>query len=294
MIYRQRRAWGVRTGRAGSGEARDKEPWAQEDASVSFEPSKDPPEEDEEVSRAACIRWRLVQARKDGQQSPLRSRRAGRMACTLRRRRLRIVASGPFGFATTHLADRHPYHTLPPAGIQEDTCGAKRGLMDSVARDTMDNVAACCCELLRDQGFHAVLRYLNARTRHRYTGVYLLDPPLLRNLALFDREYPSVRQGDDIPLEESYCALVVAQAAPYATADAEHEPRLADHPARTSVLAYCGVPLCTEASGCFGTLCHFDLRPRLVPVEELWLLERLAPVLAAEALRAGALQVPPA
>lgn len=157
--------------------------------------------------------------------------------------------------------------------------------MDLVARESLDIAATRTCEVLRDQGLHATLGYLNARTRHRYTGVYLLDPPLLRSLCLFDRENPSVLQGADTPMEETYCSLVVAGAAPYATADAEHEPRLAAHPARSSVLAYCGVPLSTEGSGCFGTLCHFDLRPRLVPVEELSLLQRLAPLIAEEALR---------
>lgn len=137
-------------------------------------------------------------------------------------------------------------------------------------------VVARCAALLESSGLHAVLADLNTRTRHRYTGVYAFDPPTLRSLCLFDRENPGIIRGGDTPMVESYCSIVGGDAAPYATADASRELRLNGHPARASVLAYCGVPLRDDAGTCFGTLCHFDVRPRLVPADEIPVLEQVA------------------
>ena len=142
--------------------------------------------------------------------------------------------------------------------------------------------------VLEERGLHAALGWLNARTRHRFTGVYRFDPPMLRNVALFDRENPTLRAGGDTPMRESYCSLVGEDAEPFATADAGVDARLVRHPARESVLAYCGVPLLEDDGRCFGTLCHFDLRPRLVPEGELPLLHAAAPLVAAAVGRRGA------
>ena len=40
------------------------------------------------------------------------------------------------------------------------------------------------------------------------------------------------------------------------------DARLADHPARDTVRAYCGVPIMTSEGEVLGTLCHYDLVPR--------------------------------
>lgn len=141
-----------------------------------------------------------------------------------------------------------------------------------------------CARLLETSGLHAVLEYLNGRTRHRYTGVYAFDPPTLRSLCLYDRENPGVVRGGDTPMAETYCSIVGADGVPYATADAGREPRLASHPARANVIAYCGVPLRDSSGRCFGTLCHFDLRPRLVPTEEIPILYHVAGMVHAHAL----------
>ena len=129
-------------------------------------------------------------------------------------------------------------------------------------------------------GLASALGYLNARTRHRYTGVYRFDHPMLRCVALFDRENPTLQTGCDVPMEETYCSLVGARSAPFATPDAEHDDELVAHPARLSVLAYCGVPLIGGAGDCIGTLCHFDDRPRLVPHGEIPLLNAAARAVA--------------
>ena len=134
--------------------------------------------------------------------------------------------------------------------------------------------------VLEREGVHGALRHLNARTRHRYTGIYRFDPPMLRNLCLYDRENPSLRVGGDSPMQETYCSLVGADDAPFSVEDAALVERLVDHPARDRFIAYCGTPVRDATGRCIGTLCHFDVRPRLVPVDDIPLLERAARSLA--------------
>jgi GAF domain-containing protein len=141
-----------------------------------------------------------------------------------------------------------------------------------------------CAAILETNGLHALLAHLNQRTRHRYTGVYAFDPPVLRSLCLYDRENPGIVRGGDTPMSETYCSIVGMDSDAFATPDAGREPRLNSHPARTSVLAYCGVPLRNAAGECFGTLCHFDMRPRIVPTRELPILHAVAAMLPPFAL----------
>ena len=142
----------------------------------------------------------------------------------------------------------------------------------------MDAVAALRAALERD-GVRGALRYLNQRTRHRYTGIYRFDPPMLRSVVLYDRENPSLQTGSDTRIEQSYCSLVRDDERPVTIADADGDPRVAAHPARARYQAYCGTPVRDGDGRCVGSLCHFDSRPRLVPESELPLLARAAELL---------------
>ena len=156
--------------------------------------------------------------------------------------------------------------------------------MDGIGVGHDTELASATLEItsMLDRGrLHDALRFLNERTRHRFTGVYRFDPPLLRSLCLFDRENPAVTLGGDTPMRESYCSIVGSGAAPFGTAHAGRDGRLAGHPARGVVLAYCGVPLVLPDGSCAGSLCHFDPRPRLVPRREVPLLECAAGLIAA-------------
>lgn len=128
-------------------------------------------------------------------------------------------------------------------------------------------------------GLHDALAFLNARTRHRYTGVYRFDPPMLRNVCLYDRENPLLRMGGDSPMNETYCSIVGERAAPFTTPDSLGDASLEAHPARANVQAYCGAPVEDGGGRCVGTLCHFDVRPRLVPETEIPIMERVAQLL---------------
>lgn len=142
-------------------------------------------------------------------------------------------------------------------------------------------------ELLARHGVVAVLRRLNERTRFRFTGIYRVDPPLLHNLHLHDRENPDLNlSGGARPLAESYCAFVWGDECPFATADSSKDLRLAAHTARESVRSYWGVPIRARSGRVWGTLCHHDVRPRLIPRSETAVLEHVASLLASRLVRA--------
>lgn len=133
---------------------------------------------------------------------------------------------------------------------------------------------------LQDEGVSGLLRLLNARTRHRFTALYRFDPPWLRNVCTVDRENPELLVTADCRIRDSYCSVVFEKEALLVVEDAESDPRVADHPKRQELLAYCGVPVFDEAGTCIGTLCHFDPRPRLLAAAEIPLLERAAALVA--------------
>ena len=135
---------------------------------------------------------------------------------------------------------------------------------------------------LEERGAHAALALLNARTRFRFTGIYHVDAPFLRNVDLFDRENPTVNvSGAVCRLDETYCSITAAIGSAFTTGDATRDPRLVAHAARDAVIAYAGVPLRLSGGKVWGTLCHFDVRPRLVADGELAVLEAAAPAFAA-------------
>jgi len=133
---------------------------------------------------------------------------------------------------------------------------------------------------LRQHGMYAALELLNLRTRYRYTGVYQFAPPLLRNVCLFDRENPRVRTMDDLVLHDSYCGIVARSGESFAVKNSLTDERLTTHPARATIIAYHGFPLRDATDRCFGSLCHWDVRPRLLPSGEAQLLHDVAPMIA--------------
>ena len=85
--------------------------------------------------------------------------------------------------------------------------------------------AAHFARLLHGRGILAALGYLNERTRYRFTGLYHAEPPLLHNVALFDRENPDLDgSGAVAKLDETYCSITCRTASPFSTDDARREP----------------------------------------------------------------------
>ena len=136
-------------------------------------------------------------------------------------------------------------------------------------------------QILSSQGLHEALRFLNSRTAHRFSALYRFDSPTLRNIALFDSDSPDVKKGDDAPMAETYCSIVGQLSRSFTTEDTRRDDRLRIHPARNTVISYCGVLLRDAEGRPFGTLCHFDLVPCEVPIREMPLMEAAAPLLMA-------------
>jgi hypothetical protein len=133
-------------------------------------------------------------------------------------------------------------------------------------------------DMLERHGVHGALKYLNGRTPHRYTGVFRFDGDKLRNEALYDRYEPNLEQGEDAPMEATYCSLVGKQQAPLEINDATTDARvkgLIDTP----VISYCGVLIRDAEGKAFGTLCHYDMQRCQERTTDLPLLEEAAGLL---------------
>ena len=135
---------------------------------------------------------------------------------------------------------------------------------------------------LQTAGLHGALAYLNARTPLRFTGVYAFHDQKVRCVSICDRENPDVRTAADERLVDTYCWFIASSASPFVTQYAPADARLIDHPAQQSVVAFHGVPLVDSAGSCIGAICHWDVRPRVVPAEEVSVLYEAAHVLAGD------------
>lgn len=107
-----------------------------------------------------------------------------------------------------------------------------------------------------------LLKYLNALTDHRFTGVYRFEPGWVVSVALWDRENPTTRIGADVKMKESYCWLTGLGESSYVIEDACADSRLEGHAAREAVRSYIAVLLRDKERKPWGTLCHFDFVPR--------------------------------
>ncbi len=143
----------------------------------------------------------------------------------------------------------------------------------------IDPVQEELLQRLRSGGVGGVLEYLNARTLHRFTGLYRFDGAVLRNVALFDREQQQSHRGADSPLCETYCSIVGETQASVVITDANADPRAASNPGRKSVLSYCGALVRATDGTPIGTLCSFDPAPQPVMDDDIALLEATARML---------------
>ena len=131
--------------------------------------------------------------------------------------------------------------------------------------------------LLAERGVHAALAFLNARTPHRYTGIFRFDGDFLRNEFLFDQFDASVRRGEDAPLERTWCALIDASGAPLEFDDVRASGLASPDGGR--VKSYCGIAIRDRSGRPVGTLCHFDEHPCEPRLSDQPLLLAVAPLL---------------
>jgi GAF domain-containing protein len=136
--------------------------------------------------------------------------------------------------------------------------------------------------IVATDGPRAALIYLNSLCGHRFSALYLFDGDALRNLYFYDREQPEVETTDEIPVTASYCVFVRQTGQLFHTSDALRDERVREHPKREKIQSYCGVPLLDRAGSMFGSICHFDVAPRIISDEDVDLLEAFGRMLQDE------------
>lgn len=110
---------------------------------------------------------------------------------------------------------------------------------------------------LAKHGLRGALRHLNARTPHRFTGVFRFDGDTLRSVALVDKWDPAVLRGADAPLAQAYCAHLRETGEPLAVDDGDRDPRT-PWMAGSGIPSYCGAVIRDDQGEPWGALCHFD------------------------------------
>ncbi len=147
-------------------------------------------------------------------------------------------------------------------------------------------------DLLKQEGLFEAVRFLNSKSVHRFTALYVFDGPMLRNVCLVDKENDSVRQMDTIEITESYCVFVRNSGQTFIVPDSLVDERVQGHPKQATIQSYCGLPL-LKSSGTqlVGTVCHFDFTPNPYSDDEVLLLEMVTPALV-DALESSSLAEP--
>lgn len=139
--------------------------------------------------------------------------------------------------------------------------------------------------LLAENGLHGALEFLNDRTPHRFTGLYVMVAGRLRNVALYDSFDVRVQRGEKAAGELTRFFRIdnpVRAGRP--------SPGRAQRWSLSStrnIRSYCGVPLRDGSGAAFGTLCHFDMHRCQERKSDLPLLRQAAEILKGKLAEAG-------
>lgn len=124
---------------------------------------------------------------------------------------------------------------------------------------------------------NGALALINATSVFRYTSIFRFDGAQLTSVWTHDRQ---AQQADAFPLtvtvDGSYCCYVRDTKAPFVVTNASTDPRVANHPKRLELQAYCGVPILREDNTTYGSLCHYDQAPRAADDATVGWLQTLA------------------
>ncbi len=133
---------------------------------------------------------------------------------------------------------------------------------------------------LRAEGLREALATLVKRTDYRFIGIWRFMDGKANAAAHYDRENPGVTTAAEVPDTATYCCYVRESGQPFKTPNTLVDERVAQHPARSTVLSYCGVPVMDSDGTILGTLCHYDLVPRDSEQVSLELMMSVASYLA--------------
>ncbi|HEX8550949.1 MAG TPA: GAF domain-containing protein [Abditibacteriaceae bacterium] len=133
--------------------------------------------------------------------------------------------------------------------------------------------------VLEEEGIFEALSFINSKSVHRFTALYIFDAPALRNVCLVDKQDSTVRQSEPIEITDSYCLFVRDSGEKFITIDSLSDERVKEHPKRALIQSYCGLPLTNVDGATLGTVCHFNFDPIPYTDDELILLEMASPTI---------------
>jgi hypothetical protein len=139
------------------------------------------------------------------------------------------------------------------------------GLLDSPPEELYDRITRAAADAL-DAPFAAV-------------SLVDVDRQFFKSSVGIDDGTPQSRQT---PLNRSMCQYAVANGASLVVEDARNDPVFRHHPAVVdgTVGAYLGIPLKDSDGNAIGTLCVFDIKPRLWSTGHVQILNDLAGLVA--------------
>lgn len=143
----------------------------------------------------------------------------------------------------------------------------------------LDNSRNNLKAILEKEGVLPALRFLNGRTPHRFTAMYLFDKDQLENQFLVDESDDSNTSMESIPVSASYCIFVRNLERLFVVNDSTTDERVQGHPKQREIKSYCGVPLLDWDGNMYGTVCHFDFDAHSFSDLEIELLESLGTLL---------------
>lgn len=132
---------------------------------------------------------------------------------------------------------------------------------------------------LQNSGLGAGLVLLNNRVPHRFTAVLRLDGAMMRTIAIVDKLGQAVPDSlKQIPIEDSFCQFALRDGS-FLTQNSSDDERLEGHVYKGVLNTYVGLPLSHGDGELFGTLCHFDFPPLVLPDDEFDFLHEAAQIL---------------
>ncbi|MDP9164811.1 MAG: GAF domain-containing protein [Actinomycetota bacterium] len=167
----------------------------------------------------------------------------------------RLSACGVFG------AGRMPSVTAAVADPERLRALHETGLMDSPFEDVYDRITRAAAAAL--DAPYALVTLVD------------LDRQFFKSAAGMTIESPEERET---PLDRSVCQYAVAKGTSLILQDARTDPIFKNHPAVAdgTVVAYLGIPLIDDQGNAVGTLCVFDVKPRLWTTGHIQVLADLA------------------
>lgn len=166
--------------------------------------------------------------------------------------------------------DKHWLRTVMSGWVSCRKCGSRMDIIGATieavnveASKISGPIKSTVKQGLERDGLRGAVRELNRNVPHRYTGIFLKEGPMLRNVALFDKKTPDPQLWPPFPLGDSFCSIIIDTGAPLQVNEARTDFRddVKKHPAGYIVQAYCGVPLIDPEGRVLGSLCHFDEQP---------------------------------